>query len=280
MKAPAFQFYPADWQRDLSEHTLEIEGAWIRICCALWWSETPGKSTKPLTNWARVLRVGERKCKTIIDYLLNQNIAEVDIQNQSITITSRRMVKDEYIRNIRRNAGQLGGNPSLKKPEEKPVLDKQSLVNQKPTPSSSSSSSTTKNKHIDVEIPSWINKPTWDAFIEMRKSISAKPTPKAMILLIAKLERLRNEGNDPQKVLEQSIMNNYKGIFPLKEGGNGNGIRTARSDPRDKNLQSREDAEVAAITAKWEAAKKAPRDHPRGDAGNDDAPDFSGVSPG
>lgn len=140
-KAPAFQFYPADWQRDLSEHPLEIEGAWIRICCAIWWSDTPGKATKPLTNWARVLRVGERKCKTIIEYLLNQNIAQVDIQNHNITITSRRMVKDEYIRNIRRNAGQMGGNPSLKRPDENLNLLNQNLVNQNPTPSSSSSTS-------------------------------------------------------------------------------------------------------------------------------------------
>jgi len=143
MKAPAFQFYPADWQRDLSEHPLEIEGAWIRICCALWWSETPGLATKPLTNWARVLRVGERKCFSIITYLHNQNIADVVIQDSTITISSRRMVKDEYIRNIRRSAGSRGGNPSLKRREKTPVLDNQSLLNQngeqKPTPSSSSS---------------------------------------------------------------------------------------------------------------------------------------------
>ena len=146
-KAPAFQFYPADWQRDLSEHPLEIEGAWIRICCALWWSDTPGKTTKPLTNWARILRVGEKKSLSIISYLLNLNIAEVDIQNQNITITSRRIVRDEYIRNIRRNAGQMGGNPSLKKSGETTVLLNQNLLNQndkqKVTPSSSSSSSTT-----------------------------------------------------------------------------------------------------------------------------------------
>jgi len=53
------------------------------------------------------------------------------------------MVKDEYIRNIRRSAGSRGGNPSLKRREKTPVLDNQSLLNQngeqKPTPSSSSS---------------------------------------------------------------------------------------------------------------------------------------------
>lgn len=134
-----------------------------------------------------------------------------------------------------------------------------------------------KEEHIAISIPEWIKKETWDSFIEMRKSISAKPTPKAIILLISKLERLRNEGNDPQKVLEQSIMNNYKGVFPLKEGGNGNGgIRTGRSDPRDKNLQSREDAECEANRLIWEAAKKSSSSKAGGVSGNDDAPNFSG----
>ena len=58
-------------------------------------------------------------------------------------------------------------------------------------------------------------------------------------------------------------------------GGDGKGIRTNRTDPRDKTLQSREDAEIAAITAKWEADKKAARDNAGGTAGNDDAPDFT-----
>ena len=59
-------------------------------------------------------------------------------------------------------------------------------------------------------------------------------------------------------------------------GGNSNaGIRTSRTDPRDKSLQSREDAEVAAITAKWEAAKASACDKAGGTVGNDDAPDFS-----
>ena len=60
----------------------------------------------------------------------------------------------------------------------------------------------------------------------MRKSIRAKPTEKAIDLLIAKLDQLRGQGNDPNKVIEQSIENNYKGLFPLKTGGNGNGRRT------------------------------------------------------
>lgn len=63
--------------------------------------------------------------------------------------------------------------------------------------------------------------------------------------------------------------NNY-----IKYGGNNVGIRTNRSDPRDKNLQSREDAEVAKITAEWEASKKTSSNNAGRVAENNDAPDF------
>ncbi len=150
-KAPSFQFYPSDWMRDLTEHPLEIEGAWIRICCALFWSETKGTSDKTLTKWARILRVGERKCQTIIAYLDNHNIADVINQNGSIQITSRRMVKDEYIRKVRKFAGLQGGNPQLKSLSEKGNLVKQALLNQKTLSSSSSSSSSSDLKDIGTK---------------------------------------------------------------------------------------------------------------------------------
>lgn len=142
-KAPAFQFYPGDWTRDLDDQDLEIEGAWIRICCRLWWSVTPGQATKTLKEWARILRKSEKKTQKIFQILFTKHIASgCVLDNQNITIISRRMVRDFEISQIRREVGKLGGNPILLK--SKNVLDNQT-VNQKPTPSSSSSSSSSGN---------------------------------------------------------------------------------------------------------------------------------------
>lgn len=143
-KNPAFQFYPSDWSRDLEEHPLEIEGAWIRICCKLWWEDVRGKATKTITQWSRILRVGEKKSFAIIAYLDKEKLADVVIQNETITISSRRMIRDEYIRKVRVLSGSQGGNPTLKTKSQNDVLVKQHLVNQKPTPSSSSSTSVKK----------------------------------------------------------------------------------------------------------------------------------------
>lgn len=150
-KAPAFQFYPNDWSRDLEEHPLEIEGAWIRICCKLWWSETRGTMTKTLDQWARILREKNKKTEKILQYFFKNGIADGSyLDNQNIIITSRRMVRDFEISQLRREVGKLGGNPGLKKINE-------NLDNQNESKSASlllqSSSSTSLNNNKPPIVP-------------------------------------------------------------------------------------------------------------------------------
>jgi len=84
-----------------------------------------------------------------------------------------------------------------------------------------------KEKEKDTILPDWINKETWEAFLEMRKVKKAMPTENAKALLIKELEKFRLAGDDPNEVLNQSTMNSWKGIFPLKGAGNG----THKSSP-------------------------------------------------
>ncbi len=82
-------------------------------------------------------------------------------------------------------------------------------------------------------LPSWIDKETWADFIEMRKKKRAPPAERAKQLLIRDLEKLRAAGNDPNEVLNQSIMRSYTGVFPLK-GGNYSG--DGRKYPASRRL--------------------------------------------
>ena len=79
----------------------------------------------------------------------------------------------------------------------------------------------TKQKKERYILPEWINKDTWKAFLDMRRKKRAVPTERAVQLLIKELEKLKNEGHDPNEVLNQSIMRNYTGVFPLKGGQGG-----------------------------------------------------------
>jgi len=69
------------------------------------------------------------------------------------------------------------------------------------------------------ELPFWVPAEAWISFVEMRKAMGqrGKLTANAAKLIINKLEELKNQGQDPRLVLEQSVMNNWKGVFPLKQ---------------------------------------------------------------
>lgn len=143
MKRPAFQFYPADWRKDpaLSTCSLAARGLWIELMCVAHESDEYGTLSingKPMTEQQIARAVGESPA------LINKLLAELEAsgvfsRNESGSIYSRRMIKDERLRNVRADAGRLGGNPNLLNQMDKQKVNhtsKQSL-----TPSSSSSSS-------------------------------------------------------------------------------------------------------------------------------------------
>jgi len=70
-------------------------------------------------------------------------------------------------------------------------------------------------------IPDWIDRELWDAFLEVRKKCKAASTEYALSLIIKDLEKYKASGDDPNEILKKSIMSSWKGVFPLKGGGNG-----------------------------------------------------------
>lgn len=72
-----------------------------------------------------------------------------------------------------------------------------------------------------VVLPDWLDKETWNDFLEMRKKLKAPMTDKAKTIMFNKLADFKQQGMDPVKVVEQSIMNSWKGVFPLKDNNGG-----------------------------------------------------------
>jgi len=54
-------------------------------------------------------------------------------------------------------------------------------------------------------------------FIQMRKTIKKPLTDRALKIILNKLTSLSSDTNIQIKILEQSIMNSWQGVFPLKE---------------------------------------------------------------
>jgi hypothetical protein len=73
------------------------------------------------------------------------------------------------------------------------------------------------------QLPEWIPKEQWNGFVFMRKEIKKPLTGRAIKIAISTLLDLKNKGHDPGRVLDQSTMGKWQGLFELKTGGNGNG---------------------------------------------------------
>lgn len=147
MKRPAFQFYPADWRKDpaLSACSLAARGLWIELICIAHESERYGHldiNGKPMTPAQLARMVGELPA-TVAKLLTELEDAGVFSRDEQGCIYSRRMVADERIRNVRSDAGRLGGNPNLVKQKVDGLLKQNEGQNL--TPSSSSSSSSSNN---------------------------------------------------------------------------------------------------------------------------------------
>ena len=157
-KCPAFQFYPSDWMRDLDEHPLEIEGAWIRICCKLWWADERGKMTKTLDQWARILRVSQEDTLRLLDYIQKEKIGDVlplgfcnnltppnKNLTDNITVISRRMFREHK----NRENNNLRQQRYYEKHKPNADNNKTFTVPSSSTSSSSSKDSTTNTKRKD-----------------------------------------------------------------------------------------------------------------------------------
>ena len=87
----------------------------------------------------------------------------------------------------------------------------------------------TPNRHIEPPmnpsliplrtfvLPDWIPEVLWNDFETMRKKLRKPLTDKARDLLANKLLQLKDDGNNPAAVLEQSIENGWQGLFPLRQ---------------------------------------------------------------
>ena len=123
-----------------------------------------------------------------------------DIDENGV-ICSRRMIRDENLRNIRALGGHKGGNPTLKvkgKVNLPDNLDDESKDKQKPTPSSSSSSSSSSSTTNNINRPDSVPEQVWNDFIKIRK---AKKSP----LTQTALNGIEREAEEAGWTLDEAI---------------------------------------------------------------------------
>jgi predicted GIY-YIG superfamily endonuclease len=117
VKRPAFQFYPGDWRKDpeLQACSILARGVWWEMLCLMHECRPYGhlaQSGKPMSDQAVAnnIRVPLATYRKAVSELETNGVPS---RTADGTIYSRRMVRDERMRQVRAEAGGLGGNPEL-----------------------------------------------------------------------------------------------------------------------------------------------------------------------
>ena len=96
------------------------------------------------------------------------------------------------------------------------------------------------NEILDTLVPDPKVREAMIEFIKMRKLSKKPPTDHALELLIKKLYKLSSDPNTQLEIVEQSILNNWQGFFPLKTVDNVKKGYSERGTSRDKQYSDLE----------------------------------------
>lgn len=67
-----------------------------------------------------------------------------------------------------------------------------------------------------IILPDWIKEKTWSEFLQHRKSIKSPMSDLAQRKAFNILEKFKDEGQDVDQIINNSIVNGWKGLFPIK----------------------------------------------------------------
>jgi hypothetical protein len=112
VKRPAFQFYPGDWLRDANLRICSAgaRALWIDMLCLMHQAKPYGHlvfNGRPLEDAQLGRMIGE-STKDVTRWLKELEDAGVPSRTADGVIYSRRMVKDEAVRNVRASGGPKG----------------------------------------------------------------------------------------------------------------------------------------------------------------------------
>lgn len=229
---PWMKWYPADWRAEarLKMVSRAARSLWIDMLGLMHESIEYGKlliAGHPPTDKQLGAVLGDRPAD-ITKWRTELETMQVYSKDENGVIFSRRMVRDAAKRAEDRANGQRGGNPSVKaavkggvNPPVNGDVKAQIPEARVQKPEEETKGAGAPEGDGTEALPGWLPKQAWDDFRENRRKLRSPMTPRAEELAIAKLDRLRAQGHDPQEVLDQSIMQGWKGLFPLGDSENG-----------------------------------------------------------
>ena len=96
-KAPAFQFYPADWKKDPAVRSLTpaSRGVWWDLICSMWETKERCKLTGTIDSLSRIVGCSPDDIQKFLDENAVHQVADVTVSHGRVTVTCRRMARQE-----------------------------------------------------------------------------------------------------------------------------------------------------------------------------------------
>ena len=202
-KDPAFLFYPNDYLGGTMGMTFEQKGAYIDLLIFQFnnhhFTEEQAKQVLSIC-FANAWQVLKKKFKKEGEFYFNERLrTEVDKRK---AYTESRRINALHPKKPRKAYAKHMGNGNRNENRDINEVNKEQII------------------------PDWIPKNT---FLEYQNSRKKKIKTQSLNRFFNSLKKICDETRaSPEDILNQSIVNGWEGIFPLKNGGNGNGSGNTR----------------------------------------------------
>lgn len=206
----AFVYECPSWTKPVTTD----EGVFFALSKAKIVEELPLLTDKPDTAY-RLLKALEGK--GVIELSSTNSITLVRLTEKGKTWNKKQDGTDKYPSDSGRKKIRGG---SEKSPSQ---VGKKSEPGSEKSPTNHGTSNQDTNhdtSNQESDLPDWVPAEQWADFVEHRKQLKAKLSDRAIKLAIKELAKLRDAGHNPAEVLEQSVINGWKGVFPVKTSGN------------------------------------------------------------
>lgn len=219
--------YRSAWSNPIFRDLLEA-GVWNWIYQSCAWKETTvrvngcmfelkrGELVTTISFISQGFRISPQSTRTLIKNLEKSGMINIRTNKQATIISVCNYDKFQDL--------NYTGN---KRTNKRVTNDQQTPNNNKNTINTYN----TINTIIGDDVPSCIPSDEWEMY---KKHRGGKFTEKAQELAINKLEKWHNEGYDIKAILENSVMNDWKGLFLPKDNqkqkGNINGKSKLKSE--------------------------------------------------
>lgn len=224
------EFYPSDWTAGTAYMPASVEWLYLQVCLYNWDRREPLPQNQTAMRFSRSSS-WEADLAMLIDAGKVIRTASGGLFVERAMIAANKAY-DLWARKSRGgknrhsggNQGENGGGgqDSGNTPASSPASNQNQNQNQNQTPLDGESPPDPPAGDLVFAVPADAMK----AFRDHRTKLKHPMTQRAEELLIAKLERIHaDHGHDPSAVIDQSILNGWRGVFPIKDEGNGRSDR-------------------------------------------------------